>query len=118
MIKILEQSREFNEIEQYLMTIAPSIVSAKDIKDGTKIKVDGYLTFEDIDDNTGEVSEIMSIITPEKTVFSCQSATFRRSVMDIASIMKGKPFGIIKTSGKTKANRDYINCTLDIESVM
>lgn len=117
MINIKETSREFNEVEEYLMTIAPSIVSAKDIEDGTKIAVDGILTFEDVKENTGEVVEVMSIITPDKQVYSCQSATFKRSVTDISRIMKGKPFTVVKTSGKTKAGRDFINCILDVDSV-
>ena len=116
MITIKETSRDFTEVERYLMTIAPSIVSMKDVEDGTKINVDGFLTFEDVKDNKGEVVEVLSIITPEKEVYSCQSATFKRSVKDIANIMKGA-FTIIKQSGKTKAGRDYINCTLDIESI-
>lgn len=117
MIKIIEQSREFNEVEQYLMTIAPSIISAKDVEDGEHITVDGILTFEDVKENTGETVEVMSIITPEKQVYSCQSATFKRSIGDISIIMKNKPFTVIKTSGKTKAGRDYINCVLDVDSL-
>lgn len=117
MIRIIEQSREFNEVEQYLMTIAPSIISAKDVEDGEHITVDGILTFEDVKENTGETVEVMSIITPEKQVYSCQSATFKRSIADISNIMKGKPFTVIKTSGKTKAGRDYINCVLDVDSL-
>lgn len=116
MITIKETSRDFTEVEQYLMTIAPSIVSMKDVPDGTRINVDGFLSFEDAKENTGEVVEVLSIITPEKEVYSCQSATFKRSVKDIANIMKGA-FTIIKQSGKTKAGRDYINCVLDIESI-
>ena len=117
MIRIIEQSREFNEIEQYLMTIAPSIISAKDVEDGERITVDGILTFNDVKEGTGETVEIMSIITPEKLVYSCQSATFKRSIGDISSIMGDKPFTVIKTSGKTKAGRDYINCVLDVDSL-
>lgn len=117
MIRIIEQSREFNEVEQYLMTIAPSIISAKDVEDGERITVDGILTFEDVKEATGETVEIMSIITPEKQAYSCQSATFKRSISDISSIMGDKPFTVIKTSGKTKAGRDYINCVLDVDSL-
>lgn len=117
MINIKETTREFNEVEQYLMTIAPSIVSVKDIEDGERITVDGVLIFEDVKESTGEVVEVMSIITPEKKVYSCQSATFKRSIRDIANIMNGKDFTVIKTSGKTKAGRDYINCVLDVESL-
>ena len=117
MINIKEMSREFNEVEQYLMTIAPSIVSMKDVEDGEHITVDGILMFEDVKEDSGEVVEVMSIITPEKQVYSCQSATFKRSINDISNIMKGKPYTVIKTSGKTKANRDYINCVLDVNSL-
>lgn len=117
MINIKEMSREFNEVEKYLMTIAPSIISMKDVEDAEHITVDGILMFEDIKEDTGETVEVMSIITPEKHVYSCQSATFKRSVRDISNIMNGKSFTIIKTSGKTKANRDYINCVLDVENL-
>lgn len=116
MINIKEMSREFNEVEKYLMTIAPSIISMKDVEDGEHITVDGVLVFEDVKEY-GDVVEVMSIITPEKQVYSCQSATFKRSINDISNIMRGKQFTVIKTSGKTKANRDYINCVLDVEGL-
>lgn len=117
MTNIITTSRDFNEVETYLMTISPSIISLKDVSDGTKIEVDGYMLFQDVKEDTGEATEVLSIITPDKVVYCCQSATFKRSVNDIAAIMHGKPFTIVKTSGKTKAGRDFINCTLDIGSV-
>lgn len=117
MVEIKTVSREFTEVEQYLMTIAPSIQSVKDVEDGTHITVDGVLEFTDIKENTGESVDVMSIITPDKHVYSCQSATFKRSIHDISNIMKGKGFTVIKTSGVTKAGRDFINCVLDTESL-
>lgn len=117
MVEIKTVSREFTEVEQYLMTIAPSIHSAKDVEDGTHITVDGVLEFTDIKENTGEAVDVMSIITPDKQVYSCQSATFKRSIRDISNIMKGKQFTVIKTSGVTKSGRDFINCVLDTESL-
>lgn len=117
MIQINEMSRDFNNVEKYLMTIAPSIITLKDVEEGTKITVDGWMFFTDIKEGTGEEVEVMSIITPEKQVYSCQSATFKRSVRDIATIMEGKPFTIIKTDGTTNNGRKFINCILDIESL-
>ena len=117
MVEIKNCSREFTEVEQYLMTIAPAIISMKDVPDGTRITVDGILTFTDTKESTGEITDILSIITPEKKVYSCQSSTFKRSIRDISNIMKGKSFTIVKTSGKTKAGRDFINCVLDVESL-
>lgn len=117
MVKIINTSREFDNVETYLMTISPAIKSMKDVADGTVIRVDGYMFFEDVKENTGEISEIMSVITPEKEVYSCQSQTFKRSLTDIHSIMGEKKFSIVKTSGVTKAGRDYINCILDVASI-
>lgn len=115
-IRIYDASKEFTEIEQYLMTKSPAIVSMKDVEDGTSIIVDGVLNFEDEKDN-GEVVDIMSIITPDSKVYSCQSKTFKRSIIDIANIMHGKPFPVKKISGKTKAGRDYIDCILDTDAL-
>lgn len=116
MITINKTSREFDEVEQYLMTVSPAIKSMKDVADGTKITVAGTLEFTDTKDN-GDSVDILSIITPEGEVFSCQSTTFKRSLADIANIMHDKEFTIIKTSGKTKADRPYIDCQLDISSI-
>lgn len=117
MVEIVKQSREFTEVEKYLMTIAPSIKSMKEVEDGTVIEVDGTLLFNDKKEDTGETVEILSIITPDLQVYSCQSKTFKRSLEDISNIMDGKKFAIVKISGKTNAGRDYINCTLDVNSV-
>ena len=104
-------------LQIYLMTVSPSMISVKTLEDGTKINVRGILEFEEVKEETGEVVNIVSIIDDEKNVYSFQSKTFKRSLNDIAIICKDKPFTIIKTSGKTKAGRDFINCILDVSSI-
>lgn len=116
MINIISNT-EYNEIEKYLMTISPAIESMKNLPDGLKIPVKKYMLFEDVKENTGEVVEILSILTTDNKVYSSQSETVKRSFYDIVNIMGDKPFTIIKISGKTKAGRDFINCILDIESI-
>lgn len=116
MVEIKEMSREFTKVEKYLMTTAPDIEPLKNIDDGESIQIDGFLIFDDIKDN-GDVQEIVSIITPDKKVYSGQSATFKKSLKDIESVMDGEKFSIIKISGKTKVGRDYINCTLDVSNL-
>lgn len=115
-ITINSQSKDFTEVEQYLMTLDRGIQTLKDVEDNTSIAVAGYLTFTDEKEN-GDNVNILSIITPENDVFSCQSATFKRSFDNIANIMHGKQFSIIKCSGTTKGGRPYIDCALDIKSV-
>ena len=116
MINIVS-NQEYNEIEKYLMTISPAIESMKNLPDGEKIPVKKYMVFEDVKEKTGELVEILSILTPDNKVYSAQSGTLKRSFNDIVKIMGDKPFTIIKTSGKTKAGRDFINCILDVESI-
>lgn len=116
MITITKQSKDFTEVEQYLMTLSSDIVSMKDVPDGTSITVAGTLEFTDVKENGDEV-DILSIITPDNKVYSCQSSTFKRSLNDITNIMHGQQFGIIKKSGKTKSDRPYIDCALDISSI-
>lgn len=116
MVEIKEMSREFTKVEKYLMTTAPDIEPLKNIEDGKSIPIDGFIIFDAVKDS-GEVQEIVSIITPDKKVYSGQSTTFRQSLKDIESVMDGEKFSIIKISGKTKAGRDYINCTLDTSNL-
>lgn len=117
MITIKKTSREFTPVEKYLMTTSPDITSMKDVADGEKITVDGYLIFDNVKEKTGEVVELLSIITPDKKVFGCQSATFKHSISDIYDVMESVPFTVVKISGKTKTGRDFINCVLDVESI-
>lgn len=115
-ITINTQSKDFTEVEQYLMTLDRGIKSLKDVKDNTSIPVSGYLTFTDEKEN-GDSVDILSIITPDNEVFSCQSVTFKRSFDNITNIMHDKQFSIIKVSGTTKNGRPFIDCALDVKSV-
>lgn len=115
-ITINTQSKDFTEVELYLMTLDRGIKSLKDVKDNTSIPVAGYLTFTDEKEN-GDSVDILSIITPDNEVFSCQSVTFKRSFYNITNIMHDKQFSIIKVAGTTKNGRPYIDCALDVKSV-
>ena len=115
MIKVTNQTKEFTAIEKYLMTTAPTIKTVKTLQDGDVINVAGFLEF--IDDKEDDTSvEIMSIITTDKTVYSTQSVTFKRSIKNIEAVMQF-PFPVKKISGQSKAGRSYVDCVLDIDSL-
>ena len=116
-MQIYENSREFSKVEIYLMTSSPDVESLKNVSDETSIPIDGYILFKDKDQN-GEETDILSFITPDKKVYACQSQTFRRSFLEIFELMDGEAFSIIKKSGVSKGGRDYINCVLDVNSLM
>lgn len=115
-MNVTSMSKDFDAVERYLMTASPAMKTMKEVEDGTSIPVAGWLEFTD-EKKDGEVVEIMSVITPGREVYSCQSSTFKRSLHDIDEIMAGRPYSVIKSSGKTKAGRDFINCYLDLNSV-
>ena len=115
MIKVTNQTQEYTDIENYLMTKAPSIKTVKTLEDGDVINVAGYLEFVD-EKEDGTTVELMSIITTDKAVYSTQSVTFKRSIKDIEAIMQF-PFPVKKISGQSKAGRKFVDCVLDIDSL-
>lgn len=117
MIKINETSRELTKVERYLMTASPAMVSMKDVEDGTSLPVLAWCTFTDEKETTGEAVDLLSILTKDGEVYSCQSATFKREFMTIVDLMEDDGFSVIKFSGVTKAGRDFISCKLDIANL-
>lgn len=112
MITILDATRDFNKVEKFKMTAGQEITSMKDVADGTEIEVDGFITFEDTNAQTGEINTITSILATNGKIYAFQSKTFRTMLEDIHSLADGEKYKIRKISGKTKAGRDYINCDL------
>lgn len=115
MIKVTNQTKEFTGIEKYLMTTAPTIKTVKTLQDGDVINVAGYIEFID-EQEDGTTAELMSIITTDKTVYSTQSVTFKRSIKNIETVIQF-PFPVKKISGQSKAGRNYVDCVLDIDSL-
>lgn len=116
MITIKNETRNFTKVEVYLMTKAPTIKTVKTLEDGDVINVSGYIEFDDVKED-GTTAELMSIITTDNMVYSTQSATFKRSIKDIENVMQGFPFPVKKISGQSKAERWYVDCVLDIDSL-
>lgn len=112
MITIVNETRDFTKVEKFKMTAGQSIISMKDVPDGTEIKVDGFISFEDTNAQTGEINTITSILATDGTIYAFQSKTFGNMLIDIHTLADGEPYTIRKISGKTKAGRDYINCDL------
>ncbi|MCM1219529.1 MAG: hypothetical protein NC548_34040 [Lachnospiraceae bacterium] len=121
MIEIKTMSKDFTKVERYMMTVSPDIQVIKDVPDDTTLEVTGWLEFDDIDERTGEVKNLLSIITRDRKAYSCQSLTFKNSLYDIINVV-GAPgetvefIPVRKFSGQNKSGRHFINCALDIET--
>lgn len=116
MITIKNETRNFTKVEEYLLTIAPTIKTVKTLEDGDILNVAGYLEFVDVKED-GTTTELMSIITTDNKVYSTQSVTFKRSIKNIETVIQGFPFTVKKISGQSKAGRKYVDCVLDIDGL-
>ena len=115
-MNIKETSKELNKKEQYLLTLNNAMISVKDVEDRVKITCTAYALYDDIN-SKGEEVEVLTILTPDNTVYCTQSATFKRSFKDIYDMMNPEEFTVIKVSGTTKAGRPYVDCQLDTEGL-
>lgn len=113
MVEILRKSSEdMTKKDIYNMTRGAEIVSIKDVDDGTVITPAHHILFNDVKEDTGDISEILAIMDTDGTVYCTQSATFKGSFAEINTLMDGDDYSIKKLSGTTKAGRPYVNCTL------
>lgn len=112
MKNIIEKSRELTNQEIYLLSMSPKSDSVKNHV-GERVDVFAWLLFEDVDKKTGEVHQVLSVLTPENEVLSTISPTFQADFMDMADLFHNDfTFEII--SGKSKAGREFITCALAI----
>lgn len=109
---IIDQSKgEFSKRDVYHMTRDGRIKSLKDVADGSIIDVDKYMIYEDINSDGAPV-QILSIMDKDGNVFACTSPTFKQSFLYIVDLMDGDDFSVVKTSGKSKSDRSFIDCAL------
>ena len=94
----------------YLMTKNPYMTSIKDVEDGTQLDITHVCRFTD--DKDGNIVEIETYLDVNGNVYATQSATFKEDFDDICVIFLGEDVSVIKKSGKTKAGREYVYCTL------
>ena len=117
MIKVIEIAKLSNPEEEvdkrttYLMTKNPDMTSIKDVEDGTQLDITHVCGFTDTNKD-GNIVEIETYLDVNGNVYATQSETFREYFSDICGIFIGEDVSIIKKSGKTKAGRDYVYCTL------
>lgn len=113
-VKMLSASKELTKVEKYRLMLSPEILTLQKVADNEAIEVAAFCEFEDVNEETGEVSELLGILATDGHSYVTQSKTFKESFKNIADIFveDGETFSIRKISGKTNAGRDYINCVL------
>lgn len=112
MKNIINKSRELTNQELYFLTMSPKADSVKNHV-GERIEVSAWLLYEDVDKKSGEVHQVLSVLTPENEVFCTISPTFQSDFMDMAELFHND-FAFEIVSGKSKAGREFVTCALAI----
>lgn len=113
MVKITNKSQDFTNLEVYNMTKSHKLNTLKNLENGAKLEVVGFMEWEDIDEETGDVTELLSILTTDGAAYVTQSDTFKRDLFDIIEIFEHKfPITVEHGVGKSKAGREYHFCAV------
>ena len=113
MVKITNKSQEFSNLEVYNMTKSHKLNTLKNLEDGAKLEVEGFMEWEDTNEETGESTELMSLLTTDGMAYVTQSDTFKLDFFDIVEILEHKfPITIEHGVGKSKAGREYHYCAV------
>lgn len=105
---------EENKKELYVLTrgVTLSVQKMKEADLEKAYPVNGYALYEETN-SKGEVVEVLAIKSAG-VVLSTVSATFKEEFFFIADLMGNEPFSIRVVKGKTKSDRTFYTCALDI----
>ena len=111
-MQIINSSPNLSAKDIYNLTMNPTTKKMKDAV-GTRIPVDKWAVYEDVSKKTGEVQEILAIATGDGEIYATNSATFKADFLNMIDLFNsmGEPVpAVVVTTGKSKADRDFITC--------
>ena len=96
----------------YKMMKSPDVKKMSDAG-GSVLDVAAWIVYTDADSRTGEIREILTLQTTDGERFGTVSGVFQREFKDITKFF-GDDVGMIKvSSGKSKAGRNFITCSVE-----
>lgn len=95
----------------YKLMKSPEVKKMSEAEDSI-LEVAAWLKYSDVNSKTGEIMEILSVVTEDGEMFGTVSNTFKKEFDDIVEFF-GPAVGAIKVvSGQSRAGRKYITCTV------
>lgn len=96
---------------QYKLVRSPEIKRMSDCVDSI-LEVSAFMRYTDID-NTGEIKDILSLMTADGEMIATTSPTFIKEFDAITEIF-GDDFGMLKVlGGRSRNGRNFITCTIE-----
>ena len=114
-MKIINSSENLTPKEIYSLTMSPKTQKMKDAI-GSRIEIGAWAAYEDVNKKTGELQEVLAIMTPEGEIFATNSPTFKEDffqMQDLFSNMGETVHSISVISGTSKAGREFISCAYE-----
>lgn len=103
--------KELTKKEIYKLTRDPAMKKMKDFI-GSSIDVYAFCLYTDFNSKDEKEVEVLSVMDKDGTVFATNSPTFKKDFMYIAEMMEDDEYSIGIISGTSKAEREFITCTL------
>ena len=114
-MKIINSSENLTPKEIYKLTMYPMTQSMKDAV-GSRIEIGAWASYEDVNKKTGELQEVLAIMTPDGEIFATNSPTFKECFFQMQELFQnmGETVHTISViSGTSKAGREYISCAFE-----
>lgn len=111
-MQIINKSGELSAKDIYNLTMNPTTKKMKDAV-GVRIPIHNWAIYQDVAKKTGEVQEILAIATTDSEIYATNSPTFTNDFVNMWELFTGMGEtvpAITVTSGKSKADRDFITC--------
>lgn len=114
-MKIVDSSENLTPKEIYSLTMSPKYRKMKDAI-GSRIEIEAWASYEDVNKKTGEIQEILAIMTPDGEIFATNSPTFKEDFFQMQGLFRdmGETVHAISViSGTSKAGREFISCAYE-----
>ena len=114
-MKIINSSENLTPKEIYSLTMSPKTQKMKDAI-GSRIEIGAWASYEDVNKKTGEILEVLAIMTPEGEIFATNSPTFKKDFFQMQELFQnmGETVHAISViSGTSKAGREFISCAYE-----
>ena len=109
---IIKSSPNLSPVDIYKLTMNPKTEKMQNHK-GERLEIAAWALYEDVNQKSGELHEILSIKTAEGETFATNSPTFKRdffSMMELFESMGATVPAIVIDSGCSNAGREFITC--------
>lgn len=102
---------EMDKKTKYRLMKSPNSKKMSDA-DGKMLSINAWVMYSSEDFSTGEVHDVLSIMTNEGEIYATISSTFIKEFKDIITVFGDEIDQIEVISRESRAGRKYITCTV------